>query len=113
METMLPIVQGDDNHLQCSSVTGMNVGILTRDTAHKAKRDAHNREGHNPIDIFGVEDLTAAVLGLIHLADYSPSEVRSHGIVGDGTDEEGDGEQVVEDLFPRSGDKGQAEEDKL
>lgn len=89
------------------------MGGLTRDTADDTEGDGHNRERHNPVDVLGEEDLTAAVLGLVHLADDIPSKVRSHSIVGDGTDKESDGEQVMEDFLPRPSHKGQAEEDKL
>jgi hypothetical protein len=49
--------------------------MLTRDTANKSERDGHNGERHNPVDIFGEEDLTAAILGLVHLAYDIPSQV--------------------------------------
>lgn len=96
-----------------TGVNGIRRDVLTRDTANKTEGDGHNREGHNPVDVFGEEDLTVTILGLVHLADNVPGQVGGHSEVGNGADKEGDGKQIMEYLLPRSSHKAQAEEAKL
>lgn len=84
-----------------------------RDAGDEAEGDGHDGERHDPVDKLGEEDLAVTVLGLVDLGDHIPCEVRGEGVVGDGTGEESDGEEVVEDLLARAGDEGQAKEDEL
>lgn len=72
MAALLPCIQRPRPR---PGVEGVSMDILTRDAANKSKGDGNDRERHNPVDIFGEEDLTAAILGLVHLADDIPSQV--------------------------------------
>lgn len=74
-------------------------------TTDEAQSNDHYREGHDPVDIFGKKDLTGAVHRVVNLIDDIPGEVRGHGKVGDGADEQGDGEEVVEDPLALGDDR--------
>lgn len=54
---------------------GIRLDVLTGDTANETKSYGDNRERHNPVDIFGKEDLTTAILSLVCLVDDIPGQV--------------------------------------
>jgi hypothetical protein len=62
-----------------------------------------------PVDVFGIEDLAKTFL-ICRCFDGCPAKVRCHCKVGDGTDEEGDGEEVVEDFLAGFGEVRQGDD---
>ena len=71
----------------------------------------HTLFGVIPVDVFGIEDLSGSG-SVVDCEDGCGSEVRGHGEVGYGANEEGDGEEVMEDLLPPRSEEGQANDDK-
>lgn len=77
-------------------------------TADESQGNDDNGEGNDPEDVLGEEDLVRQGGAPVERCwDDRVGETRGHGKVGDGADEEGDGEEVVEDLLAVSGPEAQ------
>lgn len=71
--------------------------------AHAAEESQGN-ENHgprnNPVDILGEEDLVRRrITTVVRRGDHTESQIGSHGEVRDGSDQQSDGEEVVEDAL--------------
>jgi hypothetical protein len=69
-------------------------------TTDKPKSDDNDGESDDPEDVFSEKDLVrGGISGEEMRADDGVGESGGHGEVGDGTDEQGYGEEVVEDFL--------------
>jgi hypothetical protein len=84
------------------------------DAAEEAERDDDSGEGDDPVDVLGEEYLAGeALVEAVGLVDHGPAKVGRLGEVGDGADQEGDGEEIMEDLLTGLGLEAEGREDDL
>lgn len=82
--------------------------------ADESQGDDENGEEDDPEDVLGEEDLVGQGGAPVKRCwDDRVAESRGHSKVRDGADEEGDGEEVVEDLLALSGTEAQGIVDEL
>lgn len=82
--------------------------------AYKPKSDDDGGEGNDPEDILGKENLVRCSARNMKVGrNNRVRDARGHREVGDGSDKQSDGEDVVEDLFTVAGSEAQEVVGKL
>lgn len=83
-------------------------------TAEQSKRNDGNGKRDNPVDVLDKEDLVRGGMAPVQgRHDNRKAEIRRHGEVGDSTDEQRNGEEVMEDLLAMARLEAESEVDKL
>lgn len=82
------------------------------DAREEAEGDHERSPADKPVDVASIEDLSGAWVTseLINLENWNTGDVRGLGVVGDGADEEGDDEEVVEDTLAILGEELEADD---